>query len=114
MPLVGGLRPFWKHHDIVEIPTYYGDHFDLITGATGFNLAGLGLDRRGLKVFGFYPNIVFINAGCDADYLAMKGFYHDHERLLAARRPGKGARTCCLNCSGQSAGPTYILLRLAK
>jgi hypothetical protein len=50
---------------------YYGDHFDLITGATG-------------------------NAGSDADYLATKGFYHDHERLLAARRPGKGARTLLL------------------
>jgi hypothetical protein len=54
MPLVGGLRPFWKNDDIVEIPTYYGDHFDLITGATGFNLAGLGLERRGLKVFDFH------------------------------------------------------------
>ena len=24
MPLDGGLRAFWKHHDIVAIPTYYG------------------------------------------------------------------------------------------
>src|SRR5215470_17215033 len=43
MPLVDGLRPFWKHHDIVEIPTYYGDHFDLTTGATGFDVSGLWL-----------------------------------------------------------------------
>jgi peptidoglycan/xylan/chitin deacetylase (PgdA/CDA1 family) len=96
MPLVGCLRPFWKHHDIVEIPTYYGDHFDLITGATGFNVAGLGLERPGLKVFDFHPNIVFINAASDADYLATKSFYHDHERLLAARRSGKGSRTLLL------------------
>jgi hypothetical protein len=32
----------------------------------------------------------------DADYLATKGFYHDQERLLAARRPGKGAQTLLL------------------
>jgi hypothetical protein len=96
MPLDGGLRPFWKHHDIIEIPTYYGDHFDLITGATAFDVAGLGLTRPGLKVLDFHPNIVFINAGSDADYQATKGFYHDHERLLAARRPGKGARTLLL------------------
>ena len=70
--------------------------FDLITGATGFSVAGLGLERPGLKVFDFHPNIVFINAASDADYLATKGFYHDHERLLAARRPGKGARTLLL------------------
>src|SRR5215471_19613585 len=91
MPLVGGLRPFWEHHDIVEIPTYYGDHFDLITGATGFDVARLWLARPGLKVFDFHPNIVFINAGSDADYQATKAFYRDHARLLAARRQGKGA-----------------------
>jgi hypothetical protein len=51
-----GLRPFWKHHDIVEIPTYYGDHLDLITGATGFSVAGIGLERPRLKVFDFQPN----------------------------------------------------------
>src|SRR5215510_9595363 len=49
MPLVGGLRPFWKHHDILEIPTYYADHFDLMTGATGFSVGRLGLERPGLK-----------------------------------------------------------------
>jgi len=97
IPLVSGLRPFWKHHDIVEIPTYYGDHFDLITGATGFDVAGLWLARPGLKVFDFHPNIVFINAGSDADYQATKAFYRDHARLLAARRQSKGARTLLLD-----------------
>jgi hypothetical protein len=29
-------------------------------------------------------------------FRATKGFYHDYERLLAARRPGKGARTLLL------------------
>src|SRR5438105_4571271 len=35
MPLVEGLRPFWKHHGIVEIPTYYADHLDIMEGITG-------------------------------------------------------------------------------
>jgi hypothetical protein len=97
MPLVAGLRPFWKPHEIVEIPTYYADHFDLLASATGFELESLALDRPGLKVFDFHPNIVFINAHNEADYLATKKFYHDPERLLAARRQGKGARTLLLS-----------------
>jgi peptidoglycan/xylan/chitin deacetylase (PgdA/CDA1 family) len=97
MPLVSGLRPFWKHHDIIEIPTYYADHFDIITGATGFDVAALSLDRPGLKVFDFHPNIIFINADCDAQYQATKGFYHDPVRLLAARQIGKGARSLLID-----------------
>jgi hypothetical protein len=31
-----------------------------------------------------------------ADYFATQSFYHDYERLLAARRNGKGARTLLL------------------
>jgi peptidoglycan/xylan/chitin deacetylase (PgdA/CDA1 family) len=97
MPLVAGLRPFWKPHEIVEIPTYYADHFDIMTGATGFDLAGLALDRPGLKVFDFHPNIIFVNASTDAEYMATKSIYHDPERLLAVRRQGIGARTLLLD-----------------
>ena len=47
MPLVAGLRPFWKPHEIVEIrpitPT-------ISTWATGFDLAGLALERLGVEV----------------------------------------------------------------
>ena len=84
-------------HEIVEIPTYYADHFDVMTGATGFDLTRLGLDRPGLKVFDFHPNIIFVNASTDAEYIATKSFYHDPERLLAVRRQGTGARTLLLD-----------------
>jgi peptidoglycan/xylan/chitin deacetylase (PgdA/CDA1 family) len=97
MPLLAGLRPFWKQHDIVEIPTFYADHFDIMTGATGFEVAALGLDRPGLKVFDFHPNIVFLNSSRNDSYLSTKSFYHDHERLLGAREQGKGARTLLLD-----------------
>ena len=97
IPLVGGLRPFWTQCEILEIPTYYADYFDLVAGATGFELERLALDRPGLKVFDFHPNIIFTNASSNADYLATKSFYHDEERLLAARRSGKGARTLLLD-----------------
>ena len=33
----GRLCPFRKHHEIVEILTCYGDHFDVMTGATGIS-----------------------------------------------------------------------------
>lgn len=97
MPLVGDLRPFWKQHDIVEIPTYYADHFDIMSGATGFDVDALHLERPGLKVFDFHPNIVFLNAAEDAAYMATKSFYHDPKRLLAARRGGKGIRTLLID-----------------
>lgn len=97
MPFVAELRPFWKQHEILEIPTFYGDHLDLMTGATGFGVAALGLDRPGLKVFDFHPNIVFLNASSNGGYMSTKSFYHDRERLLAARESGKGARTLLLD-----------------
>jgi peptidoglycan/xylan/chitin deacetylase (PgdA/CDA1 family) len=93
LPLIVGLRPFWKHHEILEIPTFYGDHFDVITGATGFDVHRLALDRPGMKVFDFHPNLVFLNASCNDTYLSTKTFYHDHDRLLGSREVGKGVRT---------------------
>jgi hypothetical protein len=96
LPLMEGLRPIWKEYSILEFPVYYIDHFDLKARRTGFKLEGLGLNRPGLKVFDFHPNIVFINASTDADYQACRPFYHDHERLLEFRRPGRGARTLFL------------------
>jgi hypothetical protein len=97
LPLVGGLRPCWKHDEIVEIPTYYGDHFDIMTGATGFKVDGLALDRPGVKVFDFHPNIIFLNASRNDTYMSTKSFYHDPERLLAARESGRGVRTLLLD-----------------
>ncbi|MGH7814705.1 MAG: hypothetical protein ACREQI_11975 [Candidatus Binataceae bacterium] len=96
LPLMEGLRPLWKEYDILEIPIYYIDHFDLKAQRTGFALDALRLDRPGLKVFDFHPNIAFINARVNSDYLECKSFYHDYERLLEFRRPGRGARTLLL------------------
>ena len=97
MPLLGELRPFWREHEVLEIPTFYADHLDILTGATGFSVTALGLDRPGLKVFDFHPNIVFLNASSNGGYVSTKNFYHDHKRLLAARETGKGARTLLLD-----------------
>jgi hypothetical protein len=96
MPFVTGLRPFWKTHGILAIPIYYMDHIDMMTGATAFAVAGLGLDRPGLKVFDFHPNIIYLNASDEATYLGTKSFYHDPERLLACRNQRRGARTLLL------------------
>jgi hypothetical protein len=97
MPMVGGLRPFWKERDIVAIPTYYADHFDLMSGVSHFELGRLGLDRPGLKVFDFHPNMVFLNASSEVQYEATKSFYRDPDRLLAARGQGRGIRSLLLD-----------------
>jgi hypothetical protein len=96
MPLVENLRPFFKQHDMLEIPTFYGDHFDLMASATGLNLARMNLDKPGLKVLDFHPNLIFVNAPSENFYLSTKAFYHDPERLLALRYPGRGMRTLFL------------------
>lgn len=93
LPLVENLRPFRLERGLIEIPTYYADYFDLVALATGFDVASLNLDSPGLKVFDFHPNLVFLNSPDEAHYGRTKGFYHDPERLLAARHPGKGVRT---------------------
>lgn len=93
MPLVPGLRPYWRTRDILAVPTYYADHFDIVNGATSFRLDGLRLDRPGLKVFDFHPNMIYLNACDNAEYMATKAFYHDPGRLLAARHQGRGCRT---------------------
>jgi peptidoglycan/xylan/chitin deacetylase (PgdA/CDA1 family) len=93
MPLVEGLRPFWREYEFVQVPTYYIDHGDLKAGLTGFRLEALGLERPGVKVFDFHPNMVFLNCEDDARYQRTRPIYHDPEALLAERHGGRGVRT---------------------
>jgi hypothetical protein len=97
LPMVENLRPFWKQHNVVAIPTYFADHLDLMAGISEFNVNRLGLDQPGLKVFDFHPNIIYLNASTNAKYLETKSFYTDHMRLSAARETGKGARTLLID-----------------
>jgi hypothetical protein len=93
IPLLDGLRPFWKEYDVLELPIYFNDHFELKTGACGFDSGRLGFHRPGLKVVNFHPNMIFLNCETDARYQGSKPYYHDVERLIAARHPGRGVRT---------------------
>ena len=93
LELVPNLRPFWKQHKIVEIPTYYADYFDMVSQTTGYELANLDLEAPGLKVVDFHPNLIYINAQNVPGYDATRPFYHDPERLAAGRFEGRGART---------------------
>lgn len=92
IPLVPRLQPFWKEYDVLELPIYFTDHFELKTGACGFSLAGLWLDRPGLKVINLHPNMLFLNCPDDKHYQACKPFYRDVDRLLEARHRGRGVR----------------------
>lgn len=86
------VEPFLKEYGVLEIPIYYMDHIDLMTGETGFRLDGLKLGQPGLKVFDFHPNMVFIDARSNAQYLESKAHYHDPDALLALRSDGGGVR----------------------
>lgn len=93
LPLTEGLHPVWKEYDTLEIPIYFNDHFELKTGMTGFGIENLHLDKPGLKVFQFHPNMLFINAATNEQYLESKPYYHDYEKLLSLRNKVRGART---------------------
>ena len=97
MPLTPNLRPFWREHGMIGLPTYWADHFDLMTQASSFDASRLHLRRPGLKIFALHPNIVYLNAS-DADSLLLtKAFYHDPVRLRAARGTGRGIRTLLMD-----------------
>ena len=78
---------------IVELPIFYMDHIDIRNAMTDFRLPSLRLDRPGLKVFDFHPNIVFVNARSNGDYLESKEHHGDPHKLTAMRRAGRGIRT---------------------
>lgn len=92
LQLVDGLRPFRLAHDMVELPVYYMDHLDLLTGIGGLDPRALRLDEPGLKVLDFHPNMVFVNAPTDGFYRRSKAHYHDPEALARMRHPGRGVR----------------------
>ena len=104
MTMTENLRPFARWNGMLGIPTYFGDHFDLLTQTTGFSPDGLRLDRPGLKVLDFHPNIIFANAPDNDFYLRTKAFYHDPEKLRAARHTGRGARTLLIELLERVAG----------
>jgi len=97
LPLTPRLEPIWKEYDVLELPIYFSDHFELKTGATGFDVAGLHLERPGLKIINIHPNMVYLNAASGQHYLASKPFYHDREKLFDARYPGRGIRSLMLD-----------------
>jgi hypothetical protein len=96
IPLVTELRPFWKEYDVLEIPVYFNDHFELKSGATGFDLGRLKLSEPGLKVILLHPNMVFLNAASNEHYVVAKPLYRDQDRLRDARHKGRGIRTLLL------------------
>jgi hypothetical protein len=96
LPLAEGLRPIWKEYEVLELPIFFNDHFELKTGTLGFDITGLELGGQGLKVINLHPNLMFINAANLAAYERTRPYYHDPDRLLAARHPGRGIRTMAL------------------
>jgi hypothetical protein len=114
LPLAEGLAPVMKPHDILELPIYYIDHSDLNARYTDFDVAALGLDRPGLKVFDFHPNTVFINAATNGQYDASKTHYHDPNKLLAMRQSGAGARTLLIQLLDFIAGQRRPTATLAE
>jgi hypothetical protein len=96
LPLQAGLSAYRRERGLWEFPLFYMDHLDLMEGWTGFELGALGLERPGLKVFDFHPNMVYLNAGCESDYEKARSIYHQPEALLGRRRRGAGVRSLFL------------------
>lgn len=54
LPLTPCLQPIWKEYDVLELPIYFADHFELKTEATGFDIGRLHLERPGLKIINLH------------------------------------------------------------
>jgi hypothetical protein len=93
MPLVPSLAPFQSVFGITEYPIYYMDHLDLLEGTTEFRVESLQLERPGLKVLDFHPNMVYLNARTESDYESSKAHYHDAGQLRRLRKSGPGVRS---------------------
>ena len=96
-PLTPGLAPGWLGDNLLSLPIYFMDHWDLGFQATGFELARLRLDEPGLKVVDFHPNLIFLNAATIGQYEQSRPYYRDPDRLRAARHSGRGVRTLFLD-----------------
>lgn len=93
LPLTPRLTPVLKEYDVLELPIWYNDQFDMKAQATGFRASQLALDGPGLKVMNFHPNTFYINAVSHAHYLESRAFHKDPKRLRAVRHPGRGVAT---------------------
>jgi hypothetical protein len=93
LPLEPALRPVQKEFGVLELPIFYMDHHDLVARASDFRIDSLGLDTPGLKVFDFHPNLVFINARDNEQYLRSKPSYKDPDALRALRERRRGVRS---------------------
>jgi len=107
MSLMAGITPFLKEYDILEMPIFFNDFYELKSGPTGFDAAKINLDAPGLKVFDIHPNTTYINASSLDHYNSTKSFYKDPDRLLASRHPGAGVRTMVLGLLDRLASGGY-------
>ena len=104
LPFMPQIAPVRKELGVLEMPIFYMDHIDLTERMTDFRIPSLRLDQPGMKIFDFHPNLVFVNARSNDDYLASKPYYHDVARLRGMRRPGRGVRTLFLELLDYVAG----------
>lgn len=114
LPLVPNLSPFYKEFDILEIPIYFNDHFYLKIEGDDFSTAALGLDRPGLKVCLFHPNVLYINAASHRHYEESRPFYHDVEALGKQRDPKAGMRDLFLSLIDHLAARRTPVLTLGQ
>jgi peptidoglycan/xylan/chitin deacetylase (PgdA/CDA1 family) len=114
LPLTPGLHPVYKEYNLLEIPIYANDHFLLKIGAKELRTSLLKLDRPGLKVCQFHPNMVFLNAATDAHYQESRADYHDAERLRRRRHTGRGVRDLFVDLLDALAGRRYATPTLGE
>jgi len=95
-PLIRDLKPTMIGRGLIDLPIYYMDHWDLTDSATSLQVADLRMDTAGLKVLDFHPNLIYINARSEAQYLESKQHYHEPEKLLRNRAYGRGIQTLFL------------------
>jgi hypothetical protein len=100
MPGVSGIAPYCLMNDLVEIPFYFGDGFQVLesAGIVGrFELDNWLPDAEGLKVFAFHPIHIYLNTDTNALYEQCRPYFNNPEKLWAMRNKGEGVGTFFIN-----------------
>ncbi len=87
------LEPYYDWSGLVRLPIFWEDDIHATVTPGSYDLAGLSLDKPGLKVFNFHPVHLYLNTEHFKRYASCKDTLSDQERTSLSRFDGRGCRT---------------------
>jgi hypothetical protein len=74
----------WKGRELVRFPYFWEDDFEMEASTPRWDLAAVGVDQPGLKIFNFHPVHLYMNAASMEAYANLKKAGHKIDQLKPA------------------------------